>query len=171
LCLFILLFSLFILKNESVIGFSVWKVYPVWLPKNCPHETHAWHFEVEGTPSTALEFMLWPTLCQDRQASDRIFIISCAWGCPQQRGIFQTLSHKLTLWGTLSPWKNKSNIQPPLVRIWKLVVRLTIRHSEKVSGSNNLIFIITCSETNYAPLILECEWSKKENKYMQRLRK
>jgi hypothetical protein len=38
------------------------------------------YFEVEGLPSTALELILWSTLCQDLQAADYVFIVSCAWG-------------------------------------------------------------------------------------------
>jgi hypothetical protein len=45
----------------------------------------------------------------------------------------QSCTHK-PCGGTLLLWKNKSRI---CVRIWKLVVRLTVRHSEKVLHSNN----------------------------------
>jgi hypothetical protein len=92
-----------------------------------------------------------------------IFTIHCAWDYFQQSEIFQTILHTQTLLGTLSPWTNKSNIQPPLVRIRNLVVRLTIRHSEKMShnNNNNSLLILTDWETNYAPFILTGEYSRK----------
>jgi hypothetical protein len=58
--------------------------------------------------------------------------------------------------------KNKTNL---CVRIWKLFVRLTMRHSEKLLRyNNNLISVITRWENNCAPVIFKCEKKKKENK-------
>jgi hypothetical protein len=43
---------------------------------------NAWYFEVKGQLSTELEVTFWSALCQDRQATHRIFIVSCVRGCP-----------------------------------------------------------------------------------------
>jgi hypothetical protein len=79
-------------------------------------------------PSIALEPALLSTFYQVRAATDYVFIISCAWGCRNKVEFFK-YSHTETLWGTLVPWNNKLNL---CLRIWKLLARFSIRHSEKV---------------------------------------
>jgi hypothetical protein len=69
-----------------------------------------------------------------RLTADCIFIVSV------HDKVEFTVSRVWTLWGTLPPWENKSNI---CIRIWKLLVRLRMKHSQHMLSSNNLIFDIT----------------------------
>jgi hypothetical protein len=69
--------------------------------------------------------------------------------------------HTQTLLGIVPPWRNKSNI--PCIRIWMVLIRLTVKHSEHVLCSNNFILDITCWETKCASLILEGIWGGKNN--------
>jgi hypothetical protein len=72
------------------------------------------------------------------RATDCIFVVSRSRVCPKKAEFSKQL-HTQTLWGTVLPWKNKTNF---CVRIWKLFSRLSVRHSGKVL-CNNLILVIT----------------------------
>jgi hypothetical protein len=56
---------------------------------------NAWYFEVKGQLSTELEVTFWSALCQDRQATHCIFIVSCVRGCPNNME-FSNLARPLT---------------------------------------------------------------------------
>jgi hypothetical protein len=98
----------------------------------------AWHFEVRGSPSIALERTFWSMLYQDLQATDCIFIISCAWSCPNKMEFsIQSCMHRLCVGHCHHGKMNETYL---CIRIWKVFVRLTVKHSEDVLCSNNLVF-------------------------------
>jgi hypothetical protein len=101
----------------------------------------AWYFEVKGSPSIVLELTFWPKHCQDWQALDCIFIVSCVWCCSNKVG-FSKEPHTHKLCGGLCRYR-KINQTYRCTRIWKVLVRLRMKHSENVLCSNNLILDTT----------------------------
>jgi hypothetical protein len=153
LCLFIFFFPSFTFENErSTVGFSTF----AYSGLSSSNTDDAWHFEVQGSPSIALEFMFWSALCQDWQTT----VISLSFPVPgvaPNKVEFSGLAYTNFVGGLHCCGRINQTYNHLCTRMRKLVVRLTKRHSEKVLRSNNLISFITHWEINCAPLIRECE--------------